>query len=153
MGDQPVPRIAWARATLKISVAFVAGAVALALLLHAPFVRRAALRYTLTIVQRDYGMTLEAARLDYNLAALRVGLAGVRLSAPGSAAEPFFEADYLSVTLPASVLLGDVAFREITVTNARAFIHRRPDSSTNLPPAAALTAISPPHSAFPRSTG
>ena len=61
-----------------------------------PGLRSAILRYALTTVQRDYGLALDAARLDYNLAVLRVGLAGIRLSAPGSTNEPFFEAEYLS---------------------------------------------------------
>ena len=133
MSDQPVPRAVTVRAGLKIGAALAAGAVAIALILHAPFVRSAALRYALTTVQRDYGLALDAARLDYNLAVLRVGLAGIRLSAPGSTNEPFFEADYVSVTLPLGALFGDVAFRDITVTNARVFVHRRTDGTTNLP--------------------
>ena len=57
--------------------AALAGAVVLVLLAHAPFVRSAALRYALGAVQRNYGLSLQADRLDYNLAALRVGLAGL----------------------------------------------------------------------------
>ena len=133
MSDQPIPGTARVRAALKISAALAAGAVALALVLHAPFVRSAALRYAITTVQRDYGLALDAAQLDYNLPALRVGLAGIRLSAPGSTNEPFFEADYLSVTLPLGALVGDIAFEGITVTNARVSVHRRTDGTTNLP--------------------
>ncbi|MBI2829439.1 MAG: translocation/assembly module TamB domain-containing protein [Acidobacteria bacterium] len=118
-----------------VVAALAAGAVALVLLAHAPLVRNAALRYALATVPRDYGLTVDAARLDYNLAALRVGLAGIRLSAAGSTNEPFLEADYLSVTLPLGALFGDVAFKDITVTNARAFVHRRTDGTTNLPDA------------------
>ena len=138
MSDQPQPRTvkvraARVRAAVKAGAILAAGVVVVALILHAPFARRAALRYALTAVQRDYGLTLEAARLDYNLAALRVGLAGIRLSAPGSTNEPFFEADYVSVTLPIGALFGDVAFKDITATNARVFVHRRSDGTTNLP--------------------
>ncbi len=110
-----------------------AGAVVLVLLAHAPFVRNAALRYALGVVQRNYGLSLQADRLDYNLATLRVGLAGVRVSAEGSADEPFFEAEYVSVGLPAGILAGNVAFRDISVTNGRVFVHRRADGSSNLP--------------------
>ena len=150
MSDQPVPRIVTVRAGLKIGVALAAGAVTIALILHAPFVRSAALRYALTTVQRDYGLALNAARLDYNLAVLRVGLAGIRLSTPGSTNEPFFEADYLSVTLPLGALFGDVAFRDITVTNARVFVHRRTDGTTNLPRTEDGTGADPPALRFDR---
>ena len=144
MSDQPVPRTAPARAALKIGATVTASALALALLLHAPFVRSAVLRYVLTAVQRDYGLTLEVARLDYNLAALRVGLAAIRLSASGSTSEPFLEADYLSMTLPPGALFGDIAFTDITVTNARAFVHRRTDGTTNLPRTEDGPGVEPP---------
>ena len=132
------------RTALKIAAVLAAAVVAVALILHAPFARRAALRYALTTVQRDYRLTLEAARLDYNLAALRVGLAGIRLSAPGSTNEPFFEADYVSVTLPIGALFGDVAFKNITATNARVVVHGRADGTTNLPRAEDSPGDDPP---------
>ena len=132
MSEQPVSRVALT--ALKTGAVLAASALALALMLHAPFIRSAVLRYALTTVQRDYGLTLDVARLDYNLATLRLGLAAIRLSAPDSASEPFFEADYLSLTLPPGALFGDVAFKDIAVTNARASVHRRTDGTTNLPP-------------------
>src|SRR5688572_14282343 len=92
------------RAALWVAVA-VAVALVLVLLAHVSFVRSAALRYALATVQRNYGLTLQADRLDYNLATLRIGLAGVRLSAEGSLDEPFFEAEYVSVVLPTGILL------------------------------------------------
>lgn len=110
-----------------------AAALILVLLVHTPFVRSAALRYALAMVQRDYGLTLRADRLDYNLATLRIGLAGLRVSAEGSPDEPFFEADYVSVALPAGILAGNVAFKDISVTNGRVFVHRRADGRSNLP--------------------
>ena len=119
----------------KLGAGIAAAAVAvlvLVLLAHAPFVRAAALRYAVAVVQRDYGLTLEAARLDYNLATLRLALAGLRVSAEGSG-EPFFEADLVSVTVPPGILLGNVAFREIGVTNGHVFVHTRADGSSNLP--------------------
>src|SRR5688572_26827013 len=131
------------RAALWV-VAVAAAILLLVLLAHAPFARSAALRYALATVQRNYGLTLQADRLDYNLARLRVGLAGVRLSAEGSVNEPFFEAEYLSVTLPAGVLLGDVAFRDISVTNGRVFVHRHADGRSNLPQSEDSPANDPP---------
>ena len=100
MSAQPDSRTVRVRAVLTIGAILAAGTLALALILHAPFVRSAVLRYVLATVQRDYGLALEVERLDYNLAALRVGLDAVRLSVPGSTGEPFFEAEYLSITLP-----------------------------------------------------
>ena len=144
MSEQPVSRTAAVRVVLKIGATLIAGALALTLILHAPFVRSAALRYVLTTVQRDYGLTLDAARLDYNLATLRVGLATIRLSTPGFGSEPFFEAEYLLVTLPLGALFGDVAFKDITVTNARAFVHRRANGTTNLPRSEDGAGVEPP---------
>ena len=120
------------RAAFALALA-AAAALILVLLAHAPFARSVALRYALATVQRNYGLTLQADRLDYNLATLRVGLAGVRLSAEGAIEEPFFEAEYVSVALPAGILLGDVAFEDISVTDGRVFVHVRADGRTNLP--------------------
>lgn len=105
------------------------------LLVHAPPVRRAALRYALPAVERQFGVRLDASRLDYNLAALRIGLADVRVSAPHSPDEPFLSADYVSVALARRSLVGPLTFEEIGATNARMLVRRRPDGSTNLPTA------------------
>ena len=56
MSEHPVPRTAAVPAVLKIGATLVAGALVLALILHAPFARSAVLRYVLTTVQRDYGL-------------------------------------------------------------------------------------------------
>jgi hypothetical protein len=121
------------RRFVVVAAALAAIGAAFALLLHAPPVRRAALRYALPVVERQYGLRLDASRLDYNLAALRIGLADVRLAAPHSLDEPFFSAAYVSVTLARSSLLGVLAFDEIAATGARVLVRRRPDGSTNLP--------------------
>jgi outer membrane protein assembly factor BamA/autotransporter translocation and assembly factor TamB len=120
-------RLGWSAAALT------ACGVAFVLLLHAPPVRRAALRYALPLIERQSGLHLDASRLDYNLAALRIGLADVRLSAPGSPDEPFFSAAYVSVTLARASLRGPLRFDEIAAANARVLVRRRPDGSTNLP--------------------
>ena len=110
-----------------------AAALILVLLAHTPVARAAALRYALATVQRNYGLALQAERLDYNLATLRIGLAGLRVSADGSPDEPFFEADYVSVSVPVRVFFGNVAFNDIRVTNGRVLVHRRGDGTSNLP--------------------
>src|SRR6185503_6892456 len=92
-------------------LALVAGLAILAIVVHLPFFRAAVLRYALATVQEQYGIQLRAARLDYNLTALRVGLADVTIAAAGNADEPFFAAEYLSATLAQRALVGDVSFR------------------------------------------
>lgn len=124
--------------TVRVRIAVVFGALVaaigvLALVLHSPFVRARVLRYARAEVQARYAVRLVATRLDYNLAALRVGLADVRVSTLEAAALPFFEADYLSVTLPGRVLLGGLSFDDISVTSGRVRVVRRQDGSTNLP--------------------
>ena len=116
-----------------VVLALVTGVAALVLVLHTPFVRGRVLRYALATVQEQYGIRVEAARLDYNLAALRVGLAGIRISSLTSPGEPFFRAEYLSATLTRGALLGDVAFENVTVTNGGVQVVRRRDGTTNLP--------------------
>ena len=118
---------------LKIGAILVAGVLLAVFALHLPIVRSTALRYAQAVVARDVGVTLEAGRLDYNLATLRIGLASIRLSAPGFESEPFFEADYVSATLPFGALVGDIAFADITLTDARVVVHRRLDGTVNLP--------------------
>ena len=118
---------------LKLGAGLLLGLLALVLVLHVPFARRAVLGYARAVVQRDMGVTLEAGRLDYNLVALRVGFASVRLSTPGFESEPFFEAEYVSASLPFSAFLGDLAFTDVSAIGARVVVHRRIDGTTNLP--------------------
>ena len=119
-------------------LALVAGAVLLAVVLfvlvvHTPPVRRMVLRYTIAEVRRRYSIRIEAARLDYNLAALTVGLAQVRIAADRTPDLPFFEADYVQAALAARALGGMVAFDEIAVTSGRLRVMRDRDGRMNLP--------------------
>ena len=132
------------RRLVSSAAALAAAGVALVLLLHAPPIRRAALRYALPAVERQYGLRLDASRLDYNLASLRVGLADARLSAPHSPGEPFFSAEYVSVTLARRSLVGPLTFDAIRAVNARVLVRRRPDGSTNLPTPSGEPAGDPP---------
>ncbi len=104
-----------------------------ALLLHAAFARRAVLGYILPRIEREYQLQLTASRLDYNLAAMRVGLAGVALASPRTPTAPFFTADYVQVDVPWSILRGAVVFDDISVTNGVVAIRRYGDGTTNLP--------------------
>ncbi len=135
MTDQPPPRAPRGRAiTFFIIVAALAAAgVVFALLLHAPFTRGAVLGYVLPRIERDYQLQLTASRLDYNLAALRVGLADVRFAAPHAPDAPFFIADYVLVDLPWGSLLGNIVLDDVSVTNGVVVVRRDVDGTTNLP--------------------
>ncbi|MGH9253482.1 MAG: hypothetical protein ACRD3C_02815, partial [Vicinamibacterales bacterium] len=135
-------RFFWRRFVVVLGV-LAAAAGLLVAVVHAPFVRAAALRYAVATVEDRYSLRLEAARLDYNLGMLRVGLANLRVSALHSPGEPFVTADYLSVVLPWRTLFGDVAIDDINVTNARVHVRRRENGTSNLPPASDTSAGEP----------
>ena len=69
------------RLAAKASVVALAVAALLVIAVHTPPVRRLVLRYVIAEVQRRYAIQIEAARLDYNLAALSIGLSQVRIAA------------------------------------------------------------------------
>jgi len=116
-----------------LALALVFVATLIAVVVHTPAFRRLVLRYAVAEVQRRYGIRLEAARLDYNLPSLSIGLAQLRLSVDRSRDAPFFEADYLRAALARRVLTGMIALEEIAVTNGRIHIVRGGDGLTNLP--------------------
>ena len=116
-----------------VLLALATAVVGLVLVLHAPFVRSRVLQYALATVQRDYGIRIEASRLDYNLVTLSAGLAGVRVSSQTTPNEPFFEADYVAVRMASSTLAGDVAFDSIGVTNGHVQVVGHRDGTNNLP--------------------
>src|SRR5689334_744197 len=116
-----------------LAAAAVALVVVFVLVVHTPPFRRLVLRYVISEVQRRYAMQLDASRLDYNLAALTLGLADVRLAADRTPSTPFFEAGYVQVALPSGALLGTIAFDDIAVTNGRIHIVRDRDGRMNIP--------------------
>src|SRR5262245_11737839 len=116
-----------------LAAAAVALVVVFVLVVHTPPFRRLVLRYVIGEVQRRYAMRIEAARLDYNLAALTLGLADVRLAADRTPTVPFFEAGYIAVALPSRVLVGTIAFDEIAVTGGRIHLVRDRDGRMNIP--------------------
>ena len=105
----------------------------LVLTVHTPPVRRLVLRYVIAEVQRRYAIRIEAARLDYNLASLTLGLAQVRVAANRTPEVSFFEADYVRAVLASRTLTGAVAFDEIAATNGRVQVVRDASGGTNLP--------------------
>jgi translocation and assembly module TamA len=119
-------------------LALVAAAVLVAaglfvLVVHTPPVRRAVLRYVVAEVQRRYAIRIEAARLDYNLPALTIGLSQVRIAALKTPTLPFFEADYVRAALASRALTGIIAFDEVAVTNGHVQLTRDRDGRMNLP--------------------
>src|SRR5262245_33965899 len=116
-----------------LAAAAVALVVVFVLVVHTPPFRRLVLRYVIAEVQRRYAMRVDASRLDYNLAALTLGLADVRLAADRTPSTPFFEAGYVQVALPSGALLGTIAFDDIAVTNGRIHIVRDRDGRMNIP--------------------
>src|SRR5688500_3704694 len=118
----------------RVAIAATALAVAtvlIALLVHAPFVRARVLRYALARVQADYGIQITASRLDYNIPALRVGLADLRVAAVRTPDQPFVTADYVTVVVPWTTVRGvAVSFDEISASNAAVRILRGADGAT-----------------------
>src|SRR5512134_3521869 len=104
----------------------------LLLILNLPFGRepsnglaapRIVLDYVRAVVQRDFGLVLDATRLDLNIVTFRVGLANVRLSAEGSEREPFFESEYVAASLSPRVLLGNLLLTQVSLTNVAVRVH------------------------------
>ena len=125
--------LAGMRRLALVAAAVLVAAGLLVLVVHTPPVRRAVLRYVVAEVQRRYGIRIEAARLDYNLPALTIGLSQVRIAALRTPTLPFFEADYIRAALASRALTGIVAFDEIAVTNGHVRLTRDRDGRMNLP--------------------
>jgi len=130
-------RLALVAAALVVAVGVVV------LIVHTPPVRRAVLRYVIAEVQRRYAIRIEASRLDYNLPALTLGLADVRIAAERTAATPFFQADYLHAQLARSAFTGIIAFDEISVSDGQVHLVRDADGRMNLPESAATPSGEP----------
>ena len=116
----------------QFAVALTAISVAAVLLVHASFVRRAVLRYAVGLLEQQYGLRLEAERLDYNLATMRIGVSRLRLSAAGRQ-PPFLEATYVAVVVPWRVLLGEVSFEDVAVTDGLVRVRTTAAGISNLP--------------------
>src|SRR5712691_1179414 len=116
-----------------VAGAVIAAVALFVLVVHTPPVRRFVLRHAIAEVQRRYAIRIEAGRLDYNLAALTIGLAQVRIAADRTPDRPFFEADYAQAALARRALMGVVAFDDIAVTNGQVHVIRDRDGRMNLP--------------------
>ena len=133
MNEPPRRRAGWTRWAFRIAAALVAIAVALAAAIHAPPVRRYALRRAVATLEERYDLRLRADALHYNLLALRVTLTGLRVAARGADETPFFIAERVTARLPASAVLGPFAIERIDVTGGRLHVVRDASGRSNLP--------------------
>jgi len=98
---------------------------------HLPFVRTRVLSWAGAELARR-GIRFEAARLDYNLFALTVGLDRVTMAAAGNGV-PFLEADAVLLDLPVSAIFGALRVQSVEVTRPRVRLVQSADGSWNLP--------------------
>ena len=120
------------RRVLLVVLALAAGIVGAGLVLHSAPVRALVLRYATRRIEAQYQIRVTAARLDYNLASMRVGLAGVVVASAATPGRPFFEAGYVGATLTRAALVGDFAVAEVVVTAGHVTVVRTAQG-TNLP--------------------
>lgn len=135
------PRRRWRLALLALLGAMVLLVVTV-LVVHTRPVRSYVLRYAIRAVER-LGLRLDADRLDYNLATLRVAVAGIRLTAVGHD-EPFFTADRVQADLAALPLGRALAFEQVTIERGVVAIVRRADGELNLPQSEGESTGEPP---------
>ena len=117
----------------QVVVALVAVLVVVAAALHLPVVRRALLRAAVGQLERRFDIVLRAESLGYNLATLRVDLAGVTVAAAHDPGTPFLHARRVDLALPWGAVLGGLAFDEIRFDEARVTVVQRRDGTANLP--------------------
>lgn len=125
----------WVRWIVRLAAVFAIVAMALAIAVHTPAVRRYALRRAITALQETARISLQAEDLDYNLFALRATLRSVRISAERSPDQPFFVAQRVSVRIPRSAVYGPLTIDAIDVDGGRVRVARGADGQTNLPEA------------------
>ena len=123
----------WAIRAAQVVGVCVVLAVALALFIHAPPVRQAALRRAVALLADRFDVALRAGGISYNLFALRVTLSEVAVASTRSPESPFLTADRLQITLPTSALFGALALERVALDSARVSIIRRADGTSNLP--------------------
>jgi outer membrane protein assembly factor BamA/autotransporter translocation and assembly factor TamB len=119
------------RRALIVVVTVVTLALALLGGVHLPFVRARVLEWARARVARDFGIVVDAKRLDYNLLGVSLELHDLNLSAPGD--RPFLQADGLRLELDRRLFAGLVEIRELELVHPRILLLRHRDGRTNLP--------------------
>jgi outer membrane protein assembly complex protein YaeT len=107
----------------------------LVLLLHLPFVRKAALDRALQAAERSFGGVIEASSLRYNLFRLEFTLKKISMRRTGQPdLPPLLTAEQIYVRLPFSFLFGKKThFKELNVQGPKLNIFRDEKGRTNLP--------------------
>jgi outer membrane protein assembly complex protein YaeT len=109
----------------------VAGLILIGLaVLHLPSVRGRVLDRTRAYVQREFGVTLNASSLSYNVFRRSVELRDLSLA---SAEPPFLEADRARVVLGPGIFLGRTTVTSVSLSRPRLTLVRYADGSLNLP--------------------
>jgi outer membrane protein insertion porin family len=119
------------RRALIVVVTVVTFALALLGGVHLPFVRARVLEWTRARVARDFGVVVDAKRLDYDLLGVSLELHDLNLSAPGD--RPFLQADGLRLELDRRLFTGLVEVRQLELEHPRIVVLRHRDGRTNLP--------------------
>src|SRR5690349_17250504 len=103
------------RRALFVVVTIVTLALALLGGVHLPFVRARVLEWARVRLARDFGIVVDAKRLDYNLAGVSLELHDLNLSAPGE--RPFLHADSLRLELDRRLFVGFVEIRQLELVH------------------------------------
>jgi len=124
-------RSKYLRRALIVVVTVVTLALALLGGVHLPFVRARVLEWARVRLARDFGIVVDAKRLDYNLAGVSLELHDLNLSAPGE--RPFLHADSLRLELDRRLFVGFVEIRQLELVHPHIALLRHRDGRTNLP--------------------
>ena len=91
------------------------------------------LRPALAFLEREYGVTGTAGRLDLDIARLRIGVEDLRLAARGHSTEPFLAIDRALVDFPWSALWSDVSIDSVSLRGMALAVSYDADGTSNLP--------------------
>ena len=87
----------------------------------------------LAFLEREYGVTGTADRLDLDLARLRVGIEDLRLATRNHETEPFLAIDRAVVDFPWSALWSGVSIDDVSLHGVAVAVTRHADGASNLP--------------------
>jgi hypothetical protein len=100
--------------------------------LHLPPVRSRVLDRARAYAEREFGVTLRASSLGYNLFTRSIELRDLSLASP-STDQPFLEADRAIVVLGTGVFRGRITITRISLSRPRVTLVRYADGRVNLP--------------------
>lgn len=118
---------------MQVAAGSVLLAILLALVVHAPPVRRVALRRAIAILADRFDISLRADGLRYNLFALSATLTGVEVASTRTVESPLLTADRVDIAIPTAAIFGSFALDRVVLQNARVAIEIDEDGRSNLP--------------------